>query len=315
MRVNVQLIEAETGAHIWAERFDKPIADLFDMQDEIVARIANALKTEIVSAEARRAERTPNPDAIDLLFRGFDWINRGVRREYLANARDCFRRALEIDPDLVGGMVGLALADTVAALTDAFEDGPERIAEAEERALALAPRGSMAHYCFGLVLLRTGRAERAIDELKEALSLDPNLAFAHAHIGFAKIALGHAEEAEAHIVEAMRLSPRDPGACVWCEFLGVACLMLGRVQEALRWLRKSVDLNRSYPVVQFHYAAALALLGRIEEARVETRTGLASASEFTIRRCRQGVFSDNTTYLAQHERIFQGMRLAGVPEQ
>ena len=113
----------------------------------------------------------------------------------------------------------------------------------------------------------------------------------------------------------MRLSPRDPGAYIWCEFLGVACLMLGRDQEALRWLRKSVDLNRSYPVAQFQIAAALALLGRIEEARVETRTALASAPEFTIRRCREGVFSDNTTYLAQRERIFQGMRLAGVPEQ
>ena len=116
------------------------------------------------------------------------------------SARDCFRRALEIDPDHVDSMVGLAMADTIAALTEAFEDGPERIAEAEKlvlRALALAPRGSMAHYCFGLVLLRTGRAERAIDELKQALSLDPNLVFAHAHIGFAKIAPGRAEEAEA----------------------------------------------------------------------------------------------------------------------
>jgi len=113
------------------------------------------------------------------------------------SARDCFRRALEIDPDHVDSMVGLAMADTIAALTDAFEDGPERIAEAEKLVLALAPRGSMAHYCFGLVLLRTGRAERAIDELKQALSLDPNLVFAHAHIGFAKIAPGRAEEAEA----------------------------------------------------------------------------------------------------------------------
>ena len=318
MRVNVQLIEAETGAHLWAERFDKPIADLFDMQDEIVARIANALTTEIVSAEARRAERTPNPDAIDLLFRGYDWINRGVHPEYLSSARDCFRRALEIDPGHVDLMVSLALVDTIAALTDAFEDGSERMAEAEKlvlRALALAPRNSMAHYCFGLVLLRTRRAERAIDEQKEALSLDPNLVFAHAHIGFAKIVLGRAEEAEAHIAEAMRLSPRDPGAYIWCEFLGVACLLLGRDQEAVSWLRKSVDLNRSYPVAQFNYAAALALVGRIEEARAETRTGLARAPEFTIRRYREGAFSDNPTYLAQRERICQGMRLAGAPEE
>ena len=83
MRVNVQLIEAETGAHLWAQRFDKPVADLFVMQDEIVARIANELKTEIVSVEARRAARTANPDSLDFWLRGFDIINKGVSPELL----------------------------------------------------------------------------------------------------------------------------------------------------------------------------------------------------------------------------------------
>ena len=87
MRVNVQLIDAETGNHLWAERFDKPRADLFDMQDEIVARLAGALNTQLVTAEARRAEHAPNPDSIDLYFQGLAWLNKGMTPDNVAQAR------------------------------------------------------------------------------------------------------------------------------------------------------------------------------------------------------------------------------------
>ena len=318
MRLNVQLTEAETGAHLWAERFDKPVADLFTMQDEIVARIANTLKSEITSAEARRTARSANPNALDLWLRGFDWIQRGGGRpEYLANARDCFARALTIDPDNVDAMTGLVLVDTIAAATYAFDDLPERVTAAETtilKALSLAPHHAMAHYCFGQVLTLTRQPERAIAELNEALALDRNLAMAHAQIGFVKIALGRAEETEAHVAEAMRLSPRNSAVNVFYVFLGFAKLMLGKDEEALAWLRKSVEANRSSPLGIFSYAAALALVGRIEEARAQVQAGLAIAPEFTIRRYRSGGVSDNPTYLRQRERVIEGLRLAGAPE-
>ena len=318
MRVNVQLTEAETGAHLWAERFDKPVADLFTMQDEIVSRIANTLKAEIVSAEARRAARTANPGALDLWLRGFDWIQRGGGNpEYLANARDCFARALGIDPDNVDAMTGLVLADTISAATYALDKRPERIAAAETtilKALSLAPQHAMAHHCFGQVLMLTKRPERAIGEFNEALALDRNLAMAHAQIGSAKIALGRAEEADAHIAEAMRLSPRDSAVNVFYVFLGFAKLMLGKDEEALAWLRKSVEANRSSPFAAFTYAAALALVGRIEEARARVQSALAVTPEFTVQRYRAGGASDNPTYLRQRERVIEGLRLAGVPE-
>src|SRR5208282_1610673 len=101
MRVNVQLIETETGNHLWAERFDKPLADLFDMQDEIVARLAGALNAQLVAAEARRAERTPNPDSVDLYFQGLAWLNKGCTPGNVAQARGFFDRALTADPDNV----------------------------------------------------------------------------------------------------------------------------------------------------------------------------------------------------------------------
>jgi TolB-like protein/class 3 adenylate cyclase len=102
LRVNVQLIDAETGNHLWAERFDKPIADLFEMQDEIVSRLANALDAELVTAEARRAEHSPHPDAMDLVFQGSSWFNKGVTPDGLARARSFFEKAIALDPENIG---------------------------------------------------------------------------------------------------------------------------------------------------------------------------------------------------------------------
>ena len=108
MRVNVQLIDAETGNHLWAERFDKPLADLFDMQDEIVARLASALNAQLVAAEARRAEQAPNPDSMDLYFQGLAWFNKGLTPDNVAQARSFFDRALTADPDNVDALIGSA---------------------------------------------------------------------------------------------------------------------------------------------------------------------------------------------------------------
>jgi TolB-like protein/class 3 adenylate cyclase len=111
MRVNVQLIDAETGNHLWAERFDKPLADLFDMQDDIVARLANALNTQLAAAEARHAERTPTPDSMDLYFQGMSWLNKGTAPDTVGQARRFFDRALAADPDNVDALIGSARAD------------------------------------------------------------------------------------------------------------------------------------------------------------------------------------------------------------
>ncbi len=114
MRVNVQLIDAETGNHLWAERFDKPLADLFDMQDEIVARLAGALNAQLAAAEARRAEQAPNPDSMDLYFQGLAWHNKGLTPDNLAQARSFFDRALAADPDNVDALIGSARGDVYA---------------------------------------------------------------------------------------------------------------------------------------------------------------------------------------------------------
>src|SRR5262249_40350655 len=115
LRVNVQLIDAETSNHLWAERFDKRVADLFDMQDEIVSRLSNTLNAELIAAEARRAEHWPHPDAMDLYFQGWAWLNRGTTPENNAQAQRFFEQALQFDPCCVEALLGAAWVHVLIA--------------------------------------------------------------------------------------------------------------------------------------------------------------------------------------------------------
>src|SRR6516164_5122706 len=212
LRVNVQLVDAETGNHLWAERFDKPVADLFDMQDEIVSRLANTLRAELNAAEARRAERSPHPDAMDLVFQGRSWFNKGLTPHHMAQARRFFERAMALDPGNIESMVGLASVDAMTSAAFMTDDWTAQCISAETiltKALSLAPDHALAHMLLGLVQIFTKRMAQGIAECEQALALDRNLAAAHALIGAAKFFLGRGAETEPHINEAFRLSPRD----------------------------------------------------------------------------------------------------------
>lgn len=317
VRVNVQLIDVETGNHLWAERLDKPIADLFDMQDEIVSSIANTLNAHLIEAEARRAERSLHPDAMDFVFQGRSCWNRGMTAEHMAQARTFFERALTLDPKNIEALVGTAAVDTASAAHLMVSDPNVRLAAAEATlitALSMSPQYARAHLFLGAVQISSNRAAHGIRECERALALDRNLADAHGFIGWAKVLVGRSEEAEAHILEAIRLSPRDPGAFRWMLNAGLAKLILGADAEAVTWLRRCLEANRNTPIAHFNLAAALALLGSLEEARVAVRAALALDPTFTIRRMR-GRISDDPTFRAGSKRILEGMRMAGVPEE
>jgi TolB-like protein len=317
LRVNVQLVDAETGNHLWAERFDKAIADLFDMQDEIVSRLANALDAELIAAEARRAERSPHPDAMDLVFQGSSWFNKGLTPNCMAQARGFFDKAMALDPENVEAMVRLARVDATTAAGIMTDDWSARFATAETtitKVLSLAPNHAWAHVILGFVQMFTNRAAQGIAECEQALVLDRNLAGAHAYTGLAKYFLGRGAETEAHINEAFRLSPRDTLAHRWLVYVGVAKAQLCADAEAVIWMRQGLDANRNYSVGHFFLAAVLARLGKLDEARAAMNAGLAHDPLFTIRRFRGVLWSDNPTFLAGRERIIEGMRLAGVPE-
>lgn len=318
LRLNVQLIDTETATHLWADRFDKAVADLFDMQDEIVSRLAHTLGAQLVVAEARRAERSLHPDATDLVFQGRASLYKGWTPEYLAEARGFFERALSLDPQNIEAMVGMARVDLLVGAALYSDDRVTRLAAAEVasvKALSLAPNHARAHLILGAVLNSTNRAAQGIAECERALALDRNLARAHYEIGRAKLFMGLGEETEAHINEALRLSPRDIFAFGWLSMMGGAKLHISADAEAVDWFRRSIEANRNYPVAHFMLAAALALRGSLDQARVAAKAGLALDPSFTIRRFRDGVQSDNPTFLAKRERLYEGMRRAGVQDR
>ena len=317
LRVNVQLVDAETGAHLWADRFDKPLSDLLDMQDEIVSRLANPLDAQLTEEEARRSERSLHPNSVELYFQGKASWNKGWGREYMAQARSFFERALALDPKNIEAMVGMARVDAAVATAYLTDDRIACCTAAERnaiKALSLAPNNAEAHFLLGAVYSLTNRATQAIAECEHALLLNPNIADAHTVIGWAKCLMGQAAETEGHIFEALRLSPRDIGAYWWSSCVARAKIQLGLDAEAVAWLRRSIEANRNFPFAHFALAAALALVGAVDESRAASKAGLALNPDFTSRRLRLGASSDNPAYLAGMERLCEGLRLAGVPE-
>ena len=317
MRVNVQLIDAESRHHLWAERFDKPLADLFDMQDEIVTRLANTLSVQLVGAEARRTERSSNPDSMDLFFQAQAYMNKGFTADNVAKARELSAQAVALDRDNVMALISLASADLVAARIFVPDNRATLFADVERmltKALTLAPESAVAFFLLGILHCVTDRASQGIRDFERALELDPNLAGAHGEIGMAKVLLGRPKETEGHILEALRLSPRDTLAHLWCSHAGLAKLVIGEFKEAEAWLRRSVETNFNDPTAHFYLSGTLVALGRLSEARSEASIGLAIDPSYNLARVRAGA-SGSPALVAGVERYIDALRVAGVPER
>jgi len=317
LRVNVQLVDAGTGNHLWAERFDKPIADLFDVQDEIISRLANALNTQLIEAEAKRAEHSLHPNTLDMYFQGMARWNKSWTPEHMTQARGFFEHALELDPDNIEALVGIAAVDAASATLFLADDPDVRLAAAETaliKALSLAPQHAPAHMFLGIVLLTTNRVEQGIAECEHALAINPNLADAHGTLGAAKLFVGRAAETDAHVQEALRLSPKDAAVHRWMSYVGLAKLHLDADAEAVVWLRRCLKANPNYPLAHFYLAAALSFLGELDEARTAAKAGLALDPTFTIRRFKNFPITGNAKFRAASKRVMQGMRMAGIPE-
>jgi tetratricopeptide (TPR) repeat protein len=290
------------------------------MQDEIVARLANALNAQLVAAEARRAERSPTPDSVDLHFQGLAWFNKGAAPENVARARSFSDLALSADSDNIDALINSARADVVEGALSFVTDPMAAFAAAEtklNKALSSAPDHAHGHMYLGFVKIVTQRAPEGIPRCEHALELDRNLANAHSFIGLAKIFVGRPEETEAHVSEALRLSPRDMMAYSWMTNVGLAKFHLGSYEQAVTWLRRAIEANRNYPLPHLVLGSTLTQLGRLDEARSAVKAGLALNPAFAIARARalSTAMSDNPAYLAGLEPVFEGLRKAGVPEQ
>jgi TolB-like protein/class 3 adenylate cyclase len=317
VRVTAQLTDAATGGQVWGDTFEKPIADLFDFEDEVAAQLANTFGAKLMADIAARAEHNPNPDSTDLALQGAFWYNKGQTPENVGKAREFYQRALDIDPNNLTALIGMAAVDVTLAANYIASDRTAKLASAEAaltKVLSLRPDDAWAHQELGYVLVNSNRGAEGIAELERTLALDPNLAQAQARMGFAMALNGRAGETEAHIKEALRLSPRDPFAFQWVAYGAFAKLLSGADEEAVALYRRSIELYRNYPISHLYLAAALQLLGRPEEARKEAEIVLQLTPKFTLRLYRAGAQSDNPLFLKQRERIIEALRAAGVPE-
>jgi tetratricopeptide (TPR) repeat protein len=256
---------------------------------------------------------------MDLYFQGLAWFNKGWTPDNVARARGFFDRALAADRDNVDALIASARAESLAGAIPFVTDPAAAFSVAEAKltkALSSVPDHARGHMTLGMVYIHTKRAARGIAECEHALALDRNLAQAHAIIGYGKAFIGRAQETEAHIGEALRLSPRDTLAYSWMTLAGIAMNSLGSWEQAVAWFRRAIEVNRNYPHPHFVLGAALAQLGRLDEAHSAVEAGLALNPAFSISRARAAwsAMSDDPAHPAQLEPILEGMRMAGVPE-
>jgi len=324
VRVNAQLIDTESGAHLWADRFDTDRANLAAAQDEITGRLARTLDLEIVQAAALRigAEAAVDPDARDLVMRGRALWSRPFSSENTQEALQAFERALETEPRSIGARIGIARI-LASKVVDGFSTSAEKDrARAEQlllEVLAREPNESMAHAVMGLVRRSDNQLAEARSELETAISLDRNNAFAFRQLGLTMSFLGQPELTIQYIEKALRISPREALMPSYL-FIGLSHLFVGRTDEAMGFLRKARAQNFRIWYVRLTLAGALGLTGDLEEAHGDIAEALKLKPEISsIVKWRAYLMTTghaSAPWQALMEKtVYAGLRRAGFPEE
>jgi adenylate cyclase len=319
--LNAQLISTETGAHVWADRFEGERSRLGQLQVEFVARLANSLDAELARAESLRGtrERPENPDAIDLVMRGRLAISRAGQAANNEAIQD-FEQALKLDPDYVLAQSRLATALAGRAQNGWSADPAADIARAEklaDQALAAWPDSAWTRFAKAYVLGAKRLWDPAILEMEAAIKSDPNLAPAHGTLGLWRAFVGHAEEGFSDVETAMRLSPHDPDMPPWEYYLCHLHSHLAQWDQAIPHCQQSLAASPQnfYPYIDL--VAANAWLGREAEAKAALADLLKLNPRFTNKAfvTLGTYFSDNPVFAQQIARIAEGLRKAGLPEK
>jgi adenylate cyclase len=312
VRVTAQLIQADTGHHIMAERYDRDLTDLFELQDEITHAIAGAIEPELLKFERDRiAERPPkSEDAYELYQRGLFHHYRQNKADNI-EAQAYFRRALAIDPKYPQATAGLSIALSASAQTGWAEDRDACFEDAydlAQQAIILDPRYPNAHFALGLACMWTGRSERGIAAFDEAIKLNPSFAAAHVLLGQMYLYAGRPEETIELAEKGIRLSPSDPRLFIWLPALAGAHYQMRHYEQAVEIGRRSWTLNRNWHAGLRYVVAGLAELGRIEEARVPLAELRRLNSDLAfIQGSFQRLFNDRSAV----DHIIGGLRKAG----
>jgi TolB-like protein len=320
IRVNAQLINAETDTQMWAERFDSEAGDLFDLQNEITSRIAVALNLELVTAEALRP--TDRPDALDYILRGRAAILSkppapGSRMEAIG----LFEHALALDPRSVEAQSWLAMALMHAQPDESSDVADTDISRADAlsgQAVTASPHSFAAHYARGLVLRGRHRLEDAIAEYDTVIALNRNWVAAIGELGWCKLLTRSADEAIRLHQQAIHLSPRDPLIGIWYSRIGLAYLLRSRIDQAILWLEKGSHANPGLSCLHSRLVSAYALNRELDRAAAELdelrRAGCDLRYSSIARLKAAGVFLNPGIRDAIENTYFAGLRMAGIPE-
>jgi adenylate cyclase len=321
IRVNAQLIDAETGAHIWADQFDANQGEMLAMQDEIVTRLARALQIRLVAVEASRVRRShpENPDAEELAMQcEAGYLRSGVTANVAQPVFAICERALEMDNRNVRALAILAVR-SVARVTTLSSDAPRaELGKADElsaRALAVDPNNYLAHYARASFLAYQ-RPDEAMAEAERALALNPSFLPTYIAFWWANWTEGRPEKANEYAETALRLSPHDPISFVFLGLKGFGLFSLSRYEGAADALRSSVAANPGQGISHLMLAASLALAGRDADAREALQRYLAlagAAGSITQVKGRQPFEAPFVREV--YDRVYEGLRKAGLPEE
>jgi adenylate cyclase len=323
VRVGAQLIDADTDAHLWTDQFDADRADLLQMQDAIVIRLARALEIELTAVEAARISRraTASLDAEDIALRGEAIVLAyGVYRDEAEAGYEFCERALDVDPNNIRALSVLVekFATRVTAMQSTDRETDLRRAdELASRALVIDPNSYHAHQARARVLLAKRRPEEAIVEAERSLSLNPSFIPAYRNLCLATINLGNPQQTIEHADKAMRLSPFDPYLAFFHLFKAIGCFMLRQDRDAIVSLRRAVANSPEFSNAVAWLAAVLALTGHEVEARDTLKRYflIRGTRTRTIAQWKSLQYSDNPKYLEFRERYYKGLRKAGMPEE
>ena len=315
IRVTAQLIEAETGHHVWAEKYDREMSDIFELQDEMTQTIAGSLEPELSAKERDNAVRKPpeNLDAWELFQRAM-WHMYSFEKENNPRAIDLFDQAIAADPNFAPAYAYKSYCCYSQVIMGWTRDAEASLAagmESAKKALALDPRESVGYFAIGRIHMLRGEHDASIAALEKAIELNPNAFFAYHGLGMVLVLAGRSEEALDISMRGERVSPRDPLLWASIAVRALGCILLQRYEEAVAYS----DRTYQFPAPSGYWphatrAAALAQLDRIDEARASLQQALQEKPELSVSYLEKTLPTKQPGGLALY---LDGLRKAGLP--